>query len=86
MWGDFTKAVNIIKPKAFVAENVLGLLNPKFDSFVKKYIIDALKGLNSTRSKNLFYVIVGHNFLYMSQIITPLIKSRYYLLYDLLTL
>ncbi|MFW2378848.1 DNA cytosine methyltransferase [Aliarcobacter butzleri] len=43
MWGEFTRAVNEIKPKAFVAENVLGLLNPKFDGFVKKYIFDELK-------------------------------------------
>jgi DNA (cytosine-5)-methyltransferase 1 len=43
MWGEFNRAVKTIKPKAFVAENVLGLLNPKFEGFVKKYIIDQLK-------------------------------------------
>lgn len=43
MWGEFTKAVNTIKPKAFVAENVLGLLNPKFEDFVNYFIIDKLK-------------------------------------------
>ena len=43
MWGEFTRAVNSIKPKAFIAENVLGLLNPKFDGFVKYYILDELK-------------------------------------------
>lgn len=42
MWGEFNRAVNIIKPKAFIAENVLGLLSPKFDSFVKKYILNEL--------------------------------------------
>lgn len=42
MWGEFNRAVNTIKPKAFVAENVLGLLNPKFSGFVKKYILDQL--------------------------------------------
>jgi len=42
MWGEFQRAINTIKPKAFVAENVLGLLNPKFSAFVKKYIIDEL--------------------------------------------
>ena len=42
MWGEFNRAVNTIKPQAFVAENVLGLLNPKFEDFVKKYIIDEL--------------------------------------------
>jgi len=42
MWGEFNRAVNIIKPKVFVAENVLGLLNPKFENFVQKYILDEL--------------------------------------------
>lgn len=42
MWGEFNRAVNTIKPKAFVAENVMGLLNPKFESFVQKYILDQL--------------------------------------------
>ena len=43
MWGEFNRAVNTIKPRAFVAENVLGLMNPKFDGFVEKYILDELK-------------------------------------------
>jgi len=43
MWGEFGRAVNTIKPKAFVAENVLGLLSPKFESFVKKHILDQLQ-------------------------------------------
>lgn len=43
MWGEFSEAINVIKPQAFIAENVLGLLNPKFDDFVKKYIFDELK-------------------------------------------
>jgi DNA (cytosine-5)-methyltransferase 1 len=43
MWGEFNRAVNCIKPKAFVAENVLGLLNPKFEGFVNKFILDKLK-------------------------------------------
>lgn len=42
MWGEFSRAVNTIKPKAFVAENVLGILSPKFEGFVKKYISDQL--------------------------------------------
>ncbi len=46
MWGEFSRAVNTIKPKAFVAENVLGLLNPKFDGFVQKYILDQLTDYN----------------------------------------
>ncbi|MBL0656800.1 DNA (cytosine-5-)-methyltransferase [Aeromonas caviae] len=42
MWGEFNRAVNSIRPRAFVAENVLGLLNPKFSGFVQKYILDEL--------------------------------------------
>lgn len=42
MWNEFNRAVNTIKPKAFVAENVLGLLNPKFKDFVQKFILDEL--------------------------------------------
>ena len=43
MWREFNRAVNTIKPRAFVAENVLGLMNPKFEGFVKKYILEELK-------------------------------------------
>lgn len=42
MWGEFSRAVNCVKPKAFIAENVLGILNPKFDGFVRKYIFDTM--------------------------------------------
>ena len=42
MWGEFNRAVNTIKPKAFVAENVPGILSPKFEGFVKKYITNQL--------------------------------------------
>lgn len=42
MWGEFIRAINIIKPKAFIGENVLGLLSPKFQSFVRNDIIDQL--------------------------------------------
>lgn len=42
MWGEFIRAINTIKPKAFIAENVLGLLSPKFQSFIKNNIIDQL--------------------------------------------
>ncbi len=42
MWSEFIRAVNIIKPKSFIAENVLGLLNPKFRSFVQEQILDKL--------------------------------------------
>jgi len=42
MWGEFIRSINTIKPRAFVAENVLGLVSPKFEGFVKKYILDEL--------------------------------------------
>ncbi len=42
MWGEFSRAVNTIKPKVFIAENVPGILNPKFKGFIKKYILDQL--------------------------------------------
>ena len=46
MWGEFNRAVNTVKPKAFVAENVLGLLSPKFEEFVQQYILDQLTDYN----------------------------------------
>jgi len=49
MWCEFSRAVNTIKPKAFVAENVLGILSPKFEGFVKKYILDQLSDYSITK-------------------------------------
>ena len=49
MWSEFNRAVNTIKPKAFVAENVLGLLNPKFKDFVQKFILDELSDYHIIR-------------------------------------
>jgi DNA (cytosine-5)-methyltransferase 1 len=42
MWGEFNRAVNSIKPRAFVAENVLGLASAKFEEFVRKEILEEL--------------------------------------------
>ncbi len=42
MWGEFSRAVNRIKPSIFIAENVLGILSPKFRGFVRKHIFDPL--------------------------------------------
>ncbi|QTA80008.1 DNA-cytosine methyltransferase [Desulfonema limicola] len=42
MWGEFSRAVNTIKPGVFIAENVPGILSPKFRGFVKKHIFDQL--------------------------------------------
>ncbi len=49
MWGEFNRAVNTIKPRAFVAENVLGLLHPKFEGFVKQHILDQLSDYHIRR-------------------------------------
>lgn len=42
MWPEFIRAVNTIKPKVFVAENVPGMLNAKFRNFIKFEIIKKL--------------------------------------------
>lgn len=44
MWPSFIRAVLAIQPRVFVAENVPGLLNPKFKGFVKETIEDPLEG------------------------------------------
>ena len=51
MWDEFGRAVNAIKPLAFIAENVPGILNPKFANFVKNYIFDELKSYSITTLK-----------------------------------
>lgn len=43
MWGDFVRCVQQSRPRAFVAENVVGLLDSKFESFVQKHIVGALE-------------------------------------------
>jgi len=42
MWGDFVRCVLQARPRAFIAENVVGLLDSKFESFVQKVIVDPL--------------------------------------------
>ncbi|MEQ1716880.1 MAG: DNA (cytosine-5-)-methyltransferase [Hyphomicrobium sp.] len=43
MWPDFVRCVAETRPRAFVAENVPGLLDRKFDDFVKRYILAPLE-------------------------------------------
>jgi DNA (cytosine-5)-methyltransferase 1 len=43
MWGEFVRCVRQTRPRAFVAENVVGLLDKKFDAFVKRVITDPLE-------------------------------------------
>jgi len=42
MWPQFIDAVLSVKPRAFVAENVPGMLSPKFSRFVQEDIISPL--------------------------------------------
>ena len=42
MWGPFVDIVNLLRPVAFVAENVRGLLSAKFENFVYQNIIAPL--------------------------------------------
>lgn len=42
MWPEFTRAIIEVKPKAFVAENVTGLLSKKFENYVNKVILETL--------------------------------------------
>jgi DNA (cytosine-5)-methyltransferase 1 len=44
MWSDFVRCVLAVRPSVFVAENVPGLLDPKFASFVDKHIVGPLGG------------------------------------------
>lgn len=43
MWPEFVRCVQSVRPRAFVAENVVGLLDKKFDSFVRRVIIAPLE-------------------------------------------
>lgn len=42
MWPEFVRAVLTITPKAFIAENVTGLLDPKFATYVQATILKPL--------------------------------------------
>ncbi len=44
MWPDFIRCVLQTRPRAFVAENVPGMLDRKFESFIKDNIISKLDG------------------------------------------
>ncbi|MEQ1684523.1 MAG: DNA (cytosine-5-)-methyltransferase [Burkholderiaceae bacterium] len=44
MWGEFVRCVQQARPRAFVAENVVGLLDRKFESFVQRNIVGPLEG------------------------------------------
>lgn len=42
MWPDFVRCVREVRPRAFVAENVPGLLDDKFSGFVNEFILGPL--------------------------------------------
>ena len=44
MWGEFVRCILRTRPRAFVAENVVGLLDRKFESFVQATIVGPLEG------------------------------------------
>lgn len=43
MWPDFVRSVRQARPRAFVAENVPGMLDRKFEGFVQKHIVAPLQ-------------------------------------------
>ena len=49
MWGEYVRAIKTIGPASFVAENVMGLMNPKFEQFIRSEIIDPLSDYKITR-------------------------------------
>lgn len=44
MWSEFVRCVQQARPRAFIAENVFGLLDRKFESFVQRNIVGPLEG------------------------------------------
>ena len=42
MWAEYVRCVLQVRPRAFIAENVVGLLDRKFESFVQQNIVDPL--------------------------------------------
>ena len=58
MWGEFVRCVLQARPRAFIAENVVGLLDSKFESFVQQVIVDPL-----TSSYKIFkFKLAAHDF------------------------
>jgi DNA (cytosine-5)-methyltransferase 1 len=48
MWGAFIDVIHAVKPSAFIAENVKGLLDSKFQEFVQHEILDPLSDYSIT--------------------------------------
>jgi DNA (cytosine-5)-methyltransferase 1 len=49
MWPEFLRCVEQSRPRAFVAENVPGLLDRKFEGFVREQIVQPLEGRYTLR-------------------------------------
>lgn len=45
LWPEFVRCVLTVRPRAFVAENVPGILSPRFAEFVKKSVLAPLEGV-----------------------------------------
>jgi DNA (cytosine-5)-methyltransferase 1 len=58
MWPDFIRCVLQTRPRAFIAENVPGLLDRKFESFVEENILKPLDGTYSI----LKFKLAAHDF------------------------
>lgn len=59
MWKEFVRCVTAARPRAFVAENVVGLLDKKFDSFVRRVITGPLEREGYTIFK---FRLAAHDF------------------------
>ena len=46
MWPEFVRCILTVQPRAFVAENVLGMAGGKFSTFIKTNIYDAMPEYN----------------------------------------
>ncbi|MCC7370277.1 MAG: DNA (cytosine-5-)-methyltransferase [Chloroflexi bacterium] len=51
MWPEMIRAIKTVKPRAFIAENVPGLLTAKFSSYVQDHILAPLSGYRVFRFK-----------------------------------
>lgn len=58
MWGDFVRCVLQVGPRAFIAENVVGLLDRKFEDFVQRVIVSPL----STRYTIVKFKLAANDF------------------------
>ena len=58
MWPEFVRCVLEVKPRAFIAENVPGLLDKKFSSFIERNVVGPLGGDYAIHT----FVLAAHEF------------------------